>query len=452
MFEKRKIEDNKAFKTLAYNDLTKIAAEANKNGQVELAERIHFLMNELDGSAVTSATELPLFYVAIRRYCMDINDDLTAKNYKTALVRMKEFEAVVKELVDVADSKKISLSGREAKAMARVEGRLEKYAKKTKIKIKKDYSPKEINVETLYGNETIAELRLAALQDRLDRATAELEKLRNSKDYGSALVKGQKVAKKQEIDVLKQLIAISNNTMFREHQAELLQEATQQVKSEYAYQTKRFDKEQAEIFEEWEAIKAKHGISGSGPLAGLDSGALDDDVEEKFYELMNDFKRIKEDIRENNKEIQKVLRKINDLAEDLKTATGTEKEEIADEIRDLKAEYQERANKKALLQQRKADTHSAYQVLARNKNFDEVREKYAGIDKSAIAMVKEIAGQYDEKVDEANEMHDELLGISAVALGKEINTDSYADVDIHKAGASTDDIEDIIALAKAEAD
>ena len=67
-------------------------------------------------------------------------------------------------------------------------------------------------------------------------------------------------------------------------------------------------------------------------------------------------------------------------------------------------------------------------------------------------MVKEIAGQYDEKVDEANEMHDELLGISAVALGKEINTDSYADVDIHKAGASTDDIEDIIALAKAEAD
>lgn len=451
MFEKRRIEDNKAFKSLAYSDLTKIAAEANKTNQIELAERIHELMNQLEQSAVTDSKELPLFYVAVRRYCLDIQDDLTARNYKTALVRMKEFEAMVKDLVDVAERNKISLSGREQKVNARVESRLEKYAKKTKIKISKNYSPKEINVETLYGNETIGELRISGLQDRLDRANAELEKLRNSGTYGSALTKSQIQSKKQEIGVLKELVQIANNTMFREHQAELIQNATAEIKAEYAYQTKKFNAQQEEIFAEWEAIKAKHGLSGASDEQILASGGQVD-AEEKFYELMNDFKHIKEDIKVNNKEINSILRKIKDLAEDMETARGSEKDEIADEIRDLKASYQERAQKKKLLEQKKADVQAAYQVIARDRNFEQVKEKYAGVDKETINLIREVAGNYSEKIEEANADHAELADISAVALGAEIETDSYADVDVSKSGSGTEDLEDIINLAKEQAD
>ncbi len=452
MFEKRRIEDNKAFKQYAIDDLNKLIEEANQKGQFDLTERLHAIKNRIQSSAVTDAKELPLFFVAIRRYCLDIQEDLNANNYKTAQTRLKDFEATVKDLVDLADRNKISLSKKEAAASSRIESRLEKAAKKAKIKIDKRFSIKEINASTLYQDETIAELRLAGLQDQLDRAQAELEELRNSKDYGSQLTKAKINKKKQDIAMIKQLVQIANNAMFSEYETELMREATEQVKNDYAYQTKKWDKAQEEIRAEWEAVKAKHGLTGVDDNAILnDAGEVD--AEEKFFELMNDFKRIKNEIKENNKEINRVLRKAKDLAEDKKSATGTELEQIEDEIRDLKAEYQGLAQKKQLLQQRKADAQTAYQVIARNRNFDEIREKYAGVDKDTVNLVKEIAGQYTEKVEEANELHEELTGIGAVAMGTEIATDNYADVDLTKAGAQdSSDLDDFIALAEQQAD
>lgn len=446
MFEKRKIEDNKAFKQLAINDITRISAEATKNNQYDLANRLRDLMNQIEQTPITASTELPFFYVAIRRYCMDITDDLNAKNFKTAEVRMKEFENVVKELGVIAEQNKISLSSKENKSIARVEGRLEKFAKKSKIKIKKDYSPTNISVETLYPAETIAELRISGLQDRLDRANKDLEALRKSKEYNQ-LIKAQIQAKKQEIDTLKQLVAISNKSMFRDHQVELIKSASEEVKREYAYQTKKYDKEQQEILEEWEAIKAKHGISLADE-ASMEEAA-DNDLEEKFYELMHDVENINEELKESSKEMSRILRKVKDLNEDMQEASGTEKNMIADQIRDYKIKYQQMLQKQQLLQQRKADSQAAYQVLARDKDFQEVQERYAGISTTNLETLKSVAGNLSQKIDEANQRHQELNDISQLVIGNEIQTSNDLDTDFSKAG-DTSDLDDFLQLAEQE--
>ena len=448
MFEKRKIEDNKAFKALAVNDITRIAAEANKNGQDELAERLRSLLRQIDQTPITASTELPFFYVAIRRYVMDITDDLAERNFHTATIRMKEFESVVKELAMIADQSKLSLSSRENKNIARVEGRLEKFAKKSKIKIKKDYSPKQISVETLYPNETIAELRLAGLQDRLDRANSEMDALRNSKDYGSQLVKGQKQNKKAEIEMIKQLIQISNNAMFRENQVELIKAASEEVKAEYAYQTKKFNKEQEEILSEWEAIKAKHGLK-SDAEAGLGQD-VDSDLEEKFYELMKDVEYINKELVATNKEMGQILRRVKDLSDDMNEAKGSEKNLIAGQIRDLQIKYRQLDQKNKLLTQKKVDSQAAYEVLARNKDFDEIQERYAGISASNLAALQSLAVNLNEKIDQANQLHESLDEVVGTVLVNDIQTGSALDTDMTKVGDDFGDIADFVALAEEE--
>ena len=383
---------------------------------------------------------------------MDITDDLNANNYHTAMIRMQEFESVVKELAMIADQSKLSLSSKENKNIARVEGRLEKFAKKSKIKIKKDYSPTQISIDTLYPAETIAELRLADLQDRLDRANAEIEQLRNSPDYMTALNKSKRQALKQEVDTIKQLIAISNKQMFRDHQVELIRAASEEVKKEYAYQTKNFTREQQEILSEWEELKAKYGAAAEGTVGGVSlEQSADEDYEEKFFELMNDIKYIGEEIQTTNKEIQRVLRKVKDLSEDLEESKGMEKEMVAEQIRDLKIKYKELVNKKDLLTQRKIDSQAAYQVFARNKNFDEMQEKYAAFNPGDIQMIKNIAAGLDRKIDQANEAHGDIASVVEPLLDKEIEKDENLSRDRRPGEVSTDDIDDLIAIAKEEA-
>ena len=446
LFEKRKIEDNKAFKAKALSDIESVASEATKNNQYALASKLQEFLSQIDQTLPTASQDLPFFYVAIRRYCMDIRADLNAKNYNVAMARLNDFESVVKELAVVADQSKVALSKKQSKIDDRVEGRLEKFAKKSKIKIKENYSPSNISVDTLYPPETIGNLRIAGLQDRLDRVNKELEELKKTKSF-SPLIKSQITAKKQELDTLNQLVAISNKSQFRDHQVELIKSATEEVRKEYAYQTKRYDKEQQDILDEWEVIKKKFDLTPE--KEALQEEATSSDLEIQFLELMHDVENINEELKESSKEMSKILSKVKDLNEDMEDATGTEKNMIADQIRDLKIQYQQKLQKHQLLQQRKADSQAAYQVLARNQDFEEVQAKYAGLSSTNLETLKSVAGNLSAKIEQANQQHQELNDISQLVIGNEIQVSNDLDTDFSKAG-DTSDLDDFIKLAEQE--
>ncbi len=444
MFERRHIEDNKAFKQLAVNDINRIISDATTKNQYDLSNSLRDLLAKIDQTPITASKELPFFYVAIRRYCMDITQDLNSNNYHTAMIRMREFESVVKELAMIADQNKLSLSSRENKTIARVEGRLEKFAKKSKIKIKKDYSPTQISIDTLYPAETIAELRLAGLQDRLDKAKEEMEVLRKS--GLSQQISAQKQLKKQEIEMINNLIAISNKTMFREHQVELIKSASEEIKTEYAYQTKKFNQEQQEILDEWNEIQKKYGINADSEESL--AAAAQNDLEEKVYELAQEIEQIDADLKINQKETSKILLKVQDLSEDLKTATGTERDMIAGQIRDLKIQYSRLAQKKKLLDQQKLNCQSAYQVLERDNDLKEIQER-SGLNPELIAALKGVALDYQQAIEQRNEQHRELNDISNLVTTTDIDTNTDLDTDYSGEG-NIDDIADFIALAEQE--
>ena len=447
MFEKRRIADNKAFKALAINDIGSLAANATKNEQFALSGQLRNLLSELDSTPLTASKSLPFFYVAIRRYCLDIEDDLRAKNYHTAQTRMKDFEKVVNELSSLANREKMATSRKASKANAAVEGRLEKFAKKSKIKIKKDFSPAKVSIDTIYPAETLAELRLAGLQDRLDRTEAELDALRDSDDYNSALVKSQKQMKKQEMGIINQLIAIANQVNFREHEVELIKSASEEVKKEYAYQTKKLNKEQEEILAEWESVKAKFHL-GDNAQNTLGQQA-EDDIEEKVYEYEKSVARIDKEVDKIDEQIKGILEKVSDLGEDMEDANGHEKELIAEQIKRLKADWNLKQRKKNILVQRSATLQSALSIYQTTGMLNELDEKYGAIDDAELDRMAREAQAAEEKILKGNETLDRAAGYANRLNNVEVETDNLADV---QAGASSaiNEAEEFLKYAKGQ--
>ena len=444
MFEKRRIADNKAFKGLAINDISNLAANATKNEQFALSSQLRNFLNELDATPLTASKSLPFFYVAIRRYCLDIEDDLRAKNYHTAQTRMKDFEKVVNELASLANREKMATSKKASKANAAVEGRLEKFAKKSKIKIKKDFSPAKVSIDTIYPAETLAELRLAGLQDRYDRTEAELEALRDSDGYNTALVKSQKQMKKQEMNIINQLVQIANHSMFKEHEIELIKSASEEVKKEYAYQTKKFNKEQEEILAEWESIKAKFHLTDSD----LSSNA-EDDIQEKVYEYEKSVARIDKEVEKIDDQIKDILEKVSDLGEDMEDANGHEKELIAEQIKRLKADWNLKQRKKNILVQRSATLQSALSIYQTTGMLNELDEKYGAIDDAELDRMAREAQAAEEKILKGNETLDRAAGYANRLNNVEVETDNLADV---QAGASSaiNEAEEFLKYAKGQ--
>ena len=66
-------------------------------------------------------------------------------------------------------------------------------------------------------------------------------------------------------------------------------------------------------------------------------------------------------------------------------------------------------------------------------------------------MIKNIAAGLDRKIDQANEAHGDIASVVEPLLDKEIEKDENLSRDRRPGEVSTDDIDDLIAIAKEEA-
>ena len=80
--------------------------------------------------------------------------------------------------------------------------------------------------------------------------------------------------------------------------------------------------------------------------------------DDKLFQLTRDIEDINEQLKANQKKIQSVLLKVQKLTEDLNKSSGSEKQMISEQIRDLRINYQELAKQKNLLDQQKIEAQN----------------------------------------------------------------------------------------------
>ena len=78
------------------------------------------------------------------------------------------------------------------------------------------------------------------------------------------------------------------------------------------------------------------------------------------------------------------------------------------------------------------------------------QERYAGISASNLAALQSLAVNLNEKIDQANQLHESLDEVVGTVLVNDIQTGSALDTDMTKVGDDFGDIADFVALAEEE--
>ena len=424
-FRKNRISLNKELNEKSKKDLLKVRDTANENSLYLLGKDLDNVYKTIEQVTLNDSKEIPFIAVSIRRYVLDMIEDLSKGNANAAKARLVELQNAARDLKEVASNSEVGIT-KGSKASMKAESVLRKAARQTRIKIKKDFSPKNISIDTLYSPQTLSDLRLAYLQDDLDKENKNLESLK-SQPYSEA---NEKLIEMSEdtIEMISQEIEIIGNDIMRESFAKKMAAATNEIRRNVAYHNHKESYE--EVKAEWDKLREELGgsIKDSGDSLKAQFRKLNGDVRKLETQNDNLLKKFESTVTE----MEKVFDDCCDKLDELDSEKGPRKELIAAQLRPLQSNYNNLKFRVEKFKQYSVLITNQVTVCKRLKDELELKKEFSGIDMKSIESLKENVDQLGKMIDNGNELLDTSNDIMSTVLGKEIKNASLTDVNIDK--------------------
>ena len=221
-----------------------------------LGSRLSAVYDAINNHSASPSPKMISYDAPILRYLQALHNDIIAKSYRVAAIRLEIIETIVGERSAAEGSSgNPYASGKELRIIARSEKELDKWYKDNMNKVISTFS-----IDELYKPEEIYRINIAGRQDLIDSETAKLEKLKaqlEQNPFDNSVISDMQITEEQ-INGLKEQISVFMNERMRDVYLQSLGNATATQKQLIVERS--YSDEQAQIvMQEYKDFKKKVG-------------------------------------------------------------------------------------------------------------------------------------------------------------------------------------------------